>query len=164
MDDITITLKAPITEHCRKCDYEESRSLYSHRVRCPECGANISRGERMPEHMPITVYRNLGQYSLGSTEESYCYTFHNLPCGSRKSFVVDEDLDTEDPIDLICELHDIYSRYFSTSRLKDIEQLKDTYDTDEHREQQEKLRSEHRVRVAKLELYTALHEAKSFEE
>ena len=40
LEPMTITLPAPITEYCPKCEYEAALSFFSYKDKCPKCDFN----------------------------------------------------------------------------------------------------------------------------
>jgi len=160
MKDITITIKAPITQHCCKCDYEESYSFGATAYNCPKCGEEgaINRGARPLKDKPIRATANYDSYDfLHPNEKQWHYSFYDVPDGNRYEFTVNEELDVDSPIDLAIELKNIFDGYiFSTSKEK-ANALVMLLDTEEERDRQEMLMAS--SKRAKLEhaLYECIY-------
>ena len=142
MESITLTINPPITEYCRKCDYESSWSFSSHRCKCPECGEDaINHGARPKEKRAINVIHYEGNFNLANpSEKSWQYLFRNVPNEKNYSFVVEDELDVDDPIELAIELKDIFDKYIYTSSKEKINELVELIDNDDMRVEQENLR------------------------
>lgn len=158
MESLNITIEPPITEHCNKCDYEDSRSFSAIRVVCPVCGErSVSFGpRRIKSEEPIYVTSNYGSYNFADpSDKQWNYTIHKVPGEKSASFTVSEELDTDDPIELIIELNDILQKYLYTSQKPKIAALAKMVDDDEFREKQEILRGNKRIMELERELYIA---------
>lgn len=146
MEPIQITLNPPITEHCKDCDYEKSRSFFSKLVTCPECGSkNMKRGDRRVKDL-FSVRKSHDSYS-----KKYQYEFYNLPDGSWFSFTVGEDIDDTDIFELIEDLKvevDSYLLYGRKLQFENFykmvmsEKFRDEYEKDSLTNKRIKLESE----------------------
>ena len=155
MKTLNITIEPPITEHCRKCDFEEAYSFGSMRCQCPKCGeSSMSRGARPKEQKPIRVMESQGSYDIAHPSDvQWNYTFYNLPEEKRCSFTVNDELENDDPIDMLIELKEIYSKYIYTGQLQKVTALVDLLDNDEERDVQENLRATAKREELERELY-----------
>ncbi len=155
MEALTITIEPPITEYCKKCDYEASRSFGGYLYTCPQCGENgIGHGARPLEKQSLRVTKYQGSFNLiDPSEKQWQYVFTNTPSGKRYSFVVDDELELDNPIDLAIELKEIIDMYFYNSSKEVIAELVEAIDTDEYREDQDILRISERRTKLERDLY-----------
>ena len=159
MKPLTITIEPPITEHCRKCDYAAARSFGSVLCKCPECGATaMYQGARLPEKRALRATKHRGSYNWANeSEKQWQYFFRNAPNGKQYSFVVNEELETDSPIDLSLELKEIIDRYMISSSKTKIAELVELIDTDEYQEEQDMLRANERRVELERELFELSH-------
>lgn len=133
MEPIQITLNPPITEHCKDCDYEKSRSFFSKLVICPKCGSkNMKRGDRRVKDL-LSVRKSFDSYS-----KEYQYEFYNLPDGSWISFTAMEDIDDSDIFELIEDLKVEVDSYFLYGRKLRFENFYKMVMSEDFRDQYEK--------------------------
>lgn len=158
MEPIKLTLNAPITEYCPKCEYEESRSFNSYRGACPECGCtSIRRGPRYSKELPMTVSVHKGRYNLLSTDQQWSYVFNHVPNGKTYQFILKEEVDDCDAVECAINIKNfLEENYMFHSSKKDVEELVNLF-TDEEIERQEKLNAFEKVKKLKNELYEMLH-------
>jgi len=151
MKDQTITIKAPITEHCTECDYEASNSFGSHRYWCPKCGeGRVERGRRRNKF--VYAYKNTGKYNFCSNEEQTQY-YIVIPNDNIYGFVLNEDdLDIDCPFELANQIHDILDRYIYTSKLEVIKKIVDLFSDEEYVLCQKMIRAEEAVLDAQEDL------------
>ena len=127
MEDIIIRIKAPITQKCTECDYRESYSFYSHLVKCPKCNKDSIVGVYSSELRPIYVTKSRGRYYLNKNDEAFSYCFYNLPSDkfphTRTSFVVEEDIPEDSPLEMALEIQTIYKSYIYSSSVAEIKKL-----------------------------------------
>ena len=154
-ETLTINIKPPITEYCSKCGYEACYSFNSIHYHCPDCGnTSIQHGPRPPEKRSVSVWSNRGSFNLcNQSDKQWQYLFRNVPNGKNYSFVVDEELSTDDPLDLATELKNIFDRYLYTSQKKEIAELLEILSTDEFQDEQHQLRTNERRLYLEYELY-----------
>ena len=157
MEDITVTIEAPITEHCTKCDYEASRSLYSHLCKCPKCGEkSVRSGRRIKKHH-VKVFANEGHYNLCSDDKQWRYIFNHIPEIGQASFVVDDEYDTSCPYALIENLKYDIDKYLYNSKQKLVNQVYDLLMDQDFQEKNDSIKLENDIYEAKLKLYKLLY-------
>ena len=157
MENVTITITPPTTEWCRSCGAEFHYSRGAMRSKCQKCGEEEMSHSLKPIHSDMVgCYKYQGQFNLMSNEKQWQYVFTNLPKSiyksGRKSFVVDEEIDTDDAFDVIDELKVIYERCFYASDKKEIDLLHE-FCTEEYRDEQYEKQSENRKQKLLAELY-----------
>lgn len=165
MESITLTINPPITEYCRKCDYEASYSFGSFRCKCPECGEeSMGHNARPKEKRAISVIHYEGSFNFADpSEKQWQYIFNFVPNGKKYSFVVDDELDIDDPIELAIELKDIFDKYIYTSSKEKINELVELLNNDEMREDQDNLRVTEEKENLERKLYELNHYHKFYE-
>lgn len=159
MRDIRVRIKAPITEHCTKCDYEASRSLGSNLYRCPECGeTSVKRGRRVKLKY-VRALASEGSFNLCDlSHKQWQYSFYNLPEIGQASFVVDDEYDTSCPYDLIENLRCYINRCLYNSKQKLVNQVYDLLMDEDFQEKNDAIKLENDIYEAKLKLYKLVHE------
>lgn len=153
MKPINITIQPPITEHCSVCDYEDSVSLRSYKPKCPKCGNDIRQGSRKlnPSFRCQSIK---GNYNIcNANEYQYQYLFFNAPNGKQYSFVINEDIDTSDPIDVIAEIVEIYKKYLYTSKLKQAKELLELVNNEDFRGKNERRKAEEKKEKLEREIF-----------
>jgi hypothetical protein len=160
MKDIRVRIKAPITEHCKKCDYEASRSFSRYSCKCPKCGDSVSRGRRAKNrHVYARSYE--GSFNFANpSEKQWQYTFYNIPEFNHISFVVDDELDDSCPYSLVWELKDIIDRYLVSSNKPKINKLYDILMAEGFQEKDARVKLENDIYDAKAKLYELLEQSK----
>ncbi len=149
-----IELEAPVTEYCRDCNYEAHRSFYSHLASCPECkGNNISGGLRLIKG-EVKAYRTQGRFNICSDETSFRYVFNGLE--RPFSFVIEEELDTDDIFNLIEEMKVIIDGYILYGKKPDFDLLYETLTSEVFVENQEYISKQNRIMTLKRDLYKEL--------
>lgn len=133
MEPITVTLNPPITEHCKDCDYEKSRSFFSTLTTCPKCGSkHMKSGDRRIKAL-FSVRKSYDSYS-----KEYQYSFYNLPDGSWISFTVEEDIDDTDIFELIEDLKVEVDSYLLYGRKLQFDKFYNTVMSEKFQDEYEK--------------------------
>ena len=108
MENLNISIKPPITEWCRDCDYAAHRSFHSFLAKCPKCkSSSIGNGPKL--NKVVNAWVSKGSYGIklggGLSDEQYCYTFINMPLEKTSfSILSDNEYDTDNVFDLLIEL------------------------------------------------------------
>jgi len=157
MRDIRVRIKAPITEHCTKCEYEASRSFYSHLHKCPECGeASVRSGRRIKRHH-VKVSACEGQYNLlCSDDKQWRYLFSHIPEIGQASFIVDDVYDTSCPYQLISDLKFDIDKYLLNSKKELVNKVYDLFMDEDFQEKNDSIKLENDIYDAKVNLYKLL--------
>ena len=159
MKPITITLEPPITEYCTSCDYEDSYSFTSIRLVCPKCGAPLEVGSRGPAERAVSLTKTRGRYNLADpSQKEWAYTFHNVPGFKRESFIVDEEIESHDPLEVALELQEIYSHYLYCPSKEKIDAIVKILESEEEQERQRKLRFLEQKKHLENQLYRLIWE------
>lgn len=152
---MNIELEAPITEYCRDCDYEAHRSFYSYSASCPKCESlNMSKGLRLIKG-EVKAYRTQGKFDICSNETSFRYIFTGLE--RPFSFVIEEELDTDDIFDLIEEMKIIVDGYLLYGKKDDFNLLYDILTNEEFFDNHENISKQNRIMTLKRDLYKELN-------
>lgn len=151
---MNIEIEPPITEYCRECDYEAHRSFYSILANCPKCeSSNMGGGVRLIKG-EVKAYRTQGRFNICSDETSFRYIFSGLE--RPFSFVIEEELDTEDVFNLIEEMKAIIDGYLLYGKKADFDLLYEILTNDEFVELQEYISKQNRIMILKRDLYKEL--------
>lgn len=139
MEPIQITLNPPITEHCRNCGYEASRSFYSMRVKCPKCGSEkMKKGDRRISDL-LSASKESGNFNIcDPSDVQYRYSFYNIPNKYRLSFVVEQDIDDSDIFELIEDLKAAIDSYLYYGNKKEFDKFYEMVMSEEFRDKYEK--------------------------
>ncbi len=87
MEDLTLTITAPITEWCSDCNYQASKSLISYSGKCPECGSNHIYSHVKKEKV-FSVRVSQGRFAMYlSGAGRVCCGFKNTELKSSRSIV-----------------------------------------------------------------------------
>ena len=150
-EPITITIKPPVKGYCKRCGWE-THGLVPRE--CPECGGRTWHGRKPLSNPPMTVSCLRGRYNWANPSEvQYQYIVHNAPNGKQYSFILDEEIDTDDAVEAIFEIEGIVSRYlFYSDYASKIEELVNLL-TEEERERQYLLAAKARKEQLEAELY-----------
>ncbi len=154
MNDIRVRIKAPITEHCTKCDYEASRSFGSYLCNCPKCGDQSIRQGRRIKNKHVKAYSSEGSFNLCDfSHKQWQYVFNNIPEIGTVSFVVDDEYDTSCPYQLICDLKFDLDKYLLNSKKELVNQVYDILMNDDFQEKNDAIKLKNDIYDAKLKLY-----------
>lgn len=108
--------------------------------------------------------RSRGSFNWADpSEKQWQYTSLNTPNGKNYSFVVDDELETDDVFELANNLKIIYSKYLYAGRMKDITELVELMDTEEFAIRQEKLLTEEKREQLERELYELNYYTKCYD-
>ena len=155
MENITLTIKPPITEYCTECAYEASRSFGSHLCKCPKCGKNSVSAMHRVKANAIYAHLNKAHYYIGNNEQQYKYSFVNLPEGYKSTYVIEEELECDDALELARELNKIISKYLYNGDKESIKKLVEYLESVE--EEQYELRIKEHYEELTRELYELVH-------
>ena len=155
MEDLTLTISAPITEWCGDCDYQASKSLNGYSGKCPECGSNRIYSHVKKEKV-FSVRVTQGRFGVylggGLTEPQYQYSFTNTPIGDVH-VISDDDYDYGCPFQTLEAL--MYANDVSNSGKVKIKALGDAvFGNSDWKEDQERKIANNRRLELERELYT----------
>ena len=144
-----------VTEWCEKCGYEGFYSFTAHRQSCPQCGANLNRGPKVP-YKEVRVSSGTGHYDFAHpTDVQWSYQFFGLPAGMKTSFVVNDEIERGDnPAELARNLKERIDKYiYNTDKGRIAAVVKWLT---EHEEEHEEQRRQNRIVRLQYELAEAM--------
>jgi hypothetical protein len=162
-DKFLIEITQPDTEECRECGFKQFYSFFSCHAICPVCGKERMSGIYNEKNYAVWCSFNHGSYDFAHpSNKQYSYRFYNLPKGFHSNYLVNEELDISDPLQLAEELNSIIQKYIYNSDKPKIKEVLEYLQREDIQEKQDELNIDFQRRKLNREMYKFYYRKEEF--